>query len=311
MPSDGMGQRIKLSVPAHSQLVPVLQARREIRADLRPTDFGMSGLRQRAFLMKRGLQVPRSNIHETTVLTTAGAELAVAPHLQPGRLVVWDPLLPRSSSGRRAVLAGLRRTAKVVVIRTADALQLVAEGLPEELVAFVPFPITAPTIDTRDDRFVYAAGSAHRDWALLAESANLSGVQVVVATPDQVPQPLRNLGPLSPVEGRRVAAQATAIAVALRPTILPAGPLIVLDAIAMGKPVIATDSPGTRDYILHGTSGLLTPEGDARAFAEALIAVMTPSRREALVQGTIELSRKLEPDAIFGQLLELAQISPS
>jgi glycosyltransferase involved in cell wall biosynthesis len=50
-------------------------------------------------------------------------------------------------------------------------------------------------------------------------------------------------------------------------------PLIVLEAMAMGRPVIATDIPGTRELVQHSVTGLLYPAGDAAALAAHLLAL--------------------------------------
>jgi glycosyltransferase involved in cell wall biosynthesis len=50
--------------------------------------------------------------------------------------------------------------------------------------------------------------------------------------------------------------------------------MVILEAMAMGKPVIASDAGGPREVIRHGENGLLTPPGDARALAEAVLEVL-------------------------------------
>jgi glycosyltransferase involved in cell wall biosynthesis len=50
-------------------------------------------------------------------------------------------------------------------------------------------------------------------------------------------------------------------------------PLVLLEALAMGLPVVATDIPGNRDIILDGHNGALTPLGDPSAFRQALLNI--------------------------------------
>ncbi|TPE49129.1 glycosyltransferase [Amaricoccus solimangrovi] len=59
-------------------------------------------------------------------------------------------------------------------------------------------------------------------------------------------------------------------------------PLAVLEAMSEGLAVVATDVVGNNDVIAHDRTGLLYPEGDARAGAEAILALASPERRALL-----------------------------
>ena len=63
--------------------------------------------------------------------------------------------------------------------------------------------------------------------------------------------------------------------VALRPNRHCSGITTVLEAMACGRPVIVTDTPGMRDYVRHGRDGLLVPPGDVRALAAEILRVLT------------------------------------
>jgi glycosyltransferase involved in cell wall biosynthesis len=47
-------------------------------------------------------------------------------------------------------------------------------------------------------------------------------------------------------------------------------PNVVMEAMAMSKPVIATDVNGARELMVDGSTGLIVPPADARALAEAI-----------------------------------------
>ncbi len=47
-------------------------------------------------------------------------------------------------------------------------------------------------------------------------------------------------------------------------------PLVILEAMALGKPVVATDVGGIRDAVAHNETGLLVGPGDAEGMAKAL-----------------------------------------
>ena len=56
-------------------------------------------------------------------------------------------------------------------------------------------------------------------------------------------------------------------------------PLVVLEAMAQGKPVVATAVGGTAELVVDGETGLLVPPGDAIALADALSALLTDPER--------------------------------
>jgi glycosyltransferase involved in cell wall biosynthesis len=56
-------------------------------------------------------------------------------------------------------------------------------------------------------------------------------------------------------------------------------PNAVLEAMASGLPIVATDVGGLRDYVTPPENGLLTPKGDAAAFAAALLSMLGDADR--------------------------------
>jgi glycosyltransferase involved in cell wall biosynthesis len=56
-----------------------------------------------------------------------------------------------------------------------------------------------------------------------------------------------------------------------------------LEAAASGTPTVASDSPGLRESVVHGETGLLVPHGDVPALAEAIASLLgDPARRAEL-----------------------------
>ena len=66
-------------------------------------------------------------------------------------------------------------------------------------------------------------------------------------------------------------------------------PLALVEAMAAGCACIGSDVVGVREVISHGRTGLLVPEGDAQALADALESLLTqPERAEALGRAACE-----------------------
>lgn len=55
-------------------------------------------------------------------------------------------------------------------------------------------------------------------------------------------------------------------------------PRALMEAMALSKPVVATDVPGTRELVVHGQTGYLTPLGDERAMAQRVAALAEDPR---------------------------------
>ncbi|MBI4589248.1 MAG: glycosyltransferase family 4 protein [Candidatus Rokubacteria bacterium] len=58
---------------------------------------------------------------------------------------------------------------------------------------------------------------------------------------------------------------------------------VLIEAMAMAKAVVATDSGGVPEIVLHGETGLLVPPGQPKALAEAVLALLEdPARARGL-----------------------------
>jgi glycosyltransferase involved in cell wall biosynthesis len=58
-------------------------------------------------------------------------------------------------------------------------------------------------------------------------------------------------------------------------------PRSVLEAMAMGRPIVTTDVPGCRETVVAGRNGLLVPARDAKALAAAILALIDDPERAA------------------------------
>jgi L-malate glycosyltransferase len=72
-----------------------------------------------------------------------------------------------------------------------------------------------------------------------------------------------------------------AIDVFVLPSLMEGHPLAVLEAMAAGKPIVATAVGGLAEAIEEGRSGLLVPPGDADALADAVVSLLRDPERAA------------------------------
>lgn len=78
-------------------------------------------------------------------------------------------------------------------------------------------------------------------------------------------------------------------------------PVAVLEACAMGLPVISTDVGGLRDLVQDGETALLVPDGDAKAMADAVHRLMTDS---VLVERLSANGRRLAERCAWSEVRE-------
>ncbi|MBI2899409.1 MAG: glycosyltransferase [Planctomycetes bacterium] len=69
--------------------------------------------------------------------------------------------------------------------------------------------------------------------------------------------------------------------------------LAILEAMAAGKPVVATDAGGVRDVVRHGETGLLVPPGNPPALAQAVLRLASdPGEAARLAANAAERVRR-------------------
>jgi glycosyltransferase involved in cell wall biosynthesis len=85
-------------------------------------------------------------------------------------------------------------------------------------------------------------------------------------------------------------------------------PHAVVEALAAGTPVIATNVGGVREAVEDGRNGLLVPPGDPGALAAALQRYLEDGElRERLRSAAPASVERFSPDAVFGELEHVLQ----
>lgn len=84
-------------------------------------------------------------------------------------------------------------------------------------------------------------------------------------------------------------------------------PLALLEAMAAGRPIVATAVGGVPDLIEHGIHGLLVPPGDSHAIAEAIALLLEESDRRRMMgeAGRERQRREFQIDVMVRRLEDL------
>jgi glycosyltransferase involved in cell wall biosynthesis len=84
-------------------------------------------------------------------------------------------------------------------------------------------------------------------------------------------------------------------------------PIAILEAMALGKPVVATDVGGVSACVEHGRTGLLVPSGDVDGFTEALRVLMKDGEqaRRFGAAGRLRVEREFARPIMVGRTLNL------
>ncbi|WP_292492751.1 glycosyltransferase family 4 protein [Mesorhizobium sp.] len=83
----------------------------------------------------------------------------------------------------------------------------------------------------------------------------------------------------------------------------------VLEAMAMGRPVITTDAPGCRAPILPGVNGLLVPVGATAPLAEAMIHLIdNPNEAECMAKNSRSIAEeRYDIEKVTAHMMEIVE----
>jgi glycosyltransferase involved in cell wall biosynthesis len=168
-----------------------------------------------------------------------------------------------------------------LIVHSAGEVKIIRElfELSEKQVEFVhlqcpDLPVTFE--ENRTDPFVVAIGSANRDLVTLIEALRITGLPAKIVTAPRLasglvaPPNVEILAGLSWHECQRLTQQARICIIPLADPMIATGQATLVGALTMGRPVIATRSIGTVDYIEDGRTGALVAPGDVNGLATSI-----------------------------------------
>ena len=84
-------------------------------------------------------------------------------------------------------------------------------------------------------------------------------------------------------------------------------PRALLEAAAMGKPIVATDVPGCREVVIHGKTGFLVPVRDPKSLAESISELLNNPALAAEMgsQGRLLVEEEFSVDSVVSRTLDV------
>lgn len=148
--------------------------------------------------------------------------------------------------------------------------------------------------------YVFACGNSDRDFETLLDAVTGLGLKTVILSQNFkpgrcLPPEVRIIPDRVPMETMQAMIQSAAVVVVpLEHERVAAGQNSLLEAMALGRPVIVTENFATREYARHGRTALLCPAGDASSMAALLRQVFSDrDAAEAMAARAREASHAL------------------
>jgi glycosyltransferase involved in cell wall biosynthesis len=187
------------------------------------------------------------------------------------------------------------------------ANQLRGGGIPVRLEvvrnAVPAVPAVSAVAGAGEQFLVVGRLSAEKGVEMALEAARVAGVQLIVAGDGPLGASLRERFPEATFMGHVPYPDLAVALASVRAVVVPSlslenAPMSVLEAMASGVSVIASDAGGIPELVVHEENGLLVPPGDIGALAAALLRL----------QGNPSLARRLGQ---VGRVRSLAEFAPA
>lgn len=169
-------------------------------------------------------------------------------------------------------------------------------------------------------QFIFSVGGDRdRDPATTAEAFRLvlnarPHVEAAIQTPQALSMDprIRVLKHLTHLELREMYARASVVAIATRPNLHVSGMTVSLESMATARPVVLTGSPGMKDYVSDGTTGLIVECGQPHELADRIIDLLdNPKDAERMgLQARAMVESKFTVVRLADQLRRFMQLAP-
>jgi len=272
-------------------------------------DSAASGLMPMWWQMSREIQRRHA---EYDAVITWGEKLSLAMLMQQQLASVRKPHIAMmyqfEKTNIRVPLSAFRKNLHAVVTWSSVQRHALIERIkfPSDRVYLIRHYVDQVFYSPRqiEEDIICAVGAEMRDYATLKEAVRGTGVRCHIAADHvRIPGRFRLLkdrrvpvckieataganitqGRLSLIELRNLYARSKFVVVPLLHSDTDNGVTVILEAMAMGKPVICSRTRGQVDVIQEGVTGLFVPVGDAVALRKAILSLWNePQRAEQM-----------------------------
>ena len=184
--------------------------------------------------------------------------------------------------------------------------------IPKERIRFLPFHtnIVEPRMLECSGGYIFSAGKTDRDFATLAAAVEGLGVQVVLVSDKYHVEGIKfpsNVEIHCDIPYKKYLDflyDCSLVVVPLKKSIKSTGQVVFLEAMALGKPVIASDVVGTEDYIENGKAGILVPPEDVHALRHAIENfIEKPNSYQSMAEKALEQIRERHTFKVYTQTI--------
>jgi glycosyltransferase involved in cell wall biosynthesis len=202
----------------------------------------------------------------------------------------------------RSVFRLALRHCECVITNCSAEIPVYSEflDLPADRFVFLPWPSNLPiSTDAPDDGYVYAAGRSFRDWQVVFDAARRFPEATFIVTAESSalagldrPNNVRLCCDVPRKKYLELLHGARIVVVPLLPTVRSTGQAVILEAMALGKPIVTAAVPGVLDYLSDGENGLLYEASDVESLTEQLDLLLADGNlRHRLGRGAVRSIR--------------------
>jgi hypothetical protein len=269
----------------------------------------------RWFQLQHGLQLLwKSRCYDAVAVGRHGVFLPILQRLFgiKRRVVMTDTEWPGIGTGLVNHAAGMSSAA--ICCNTRWELENLSRRfeIPKEKFRLVLMAFQRPDMrEPRDEGYIFAGGDCGRDWNTFVEAVDGLPYEVrVFVTRTKLPRVPPNVTVAAVPRAEyynQMAAASCVVVPTVHEQLRVTGTTTWINALGMGKVVIATDPCGAPDYMEQGVSGFYVGHGDMEALRRCIAKVMEDAElRKRVGQAARDRAwREFSPEAFRRQVLSL------